>query len=216
MDFVSVYQAYAASISTSTTKRMMAPNDFMEVLQHAFPHIGLERRGNQVLVHALKLKPAEPKVAPSTALEGTDAMAVDAEVSAGPSVEESGNLGASPAPSPYVGGPPEVPMVPGPPTPIPTTPAHHAPRPLLPPPENAEALQAKKQQDRAQLVALLERIDDVRGIPLSTLLILRNLARHPTTRSVLRGTERDLVNLLLIPKFSRISGIILSELSVDL
>ena len=54
--------------------------------------------------------------------------------------------------------------------------------------------------------------DELRGSPLTALLVMRNLARHPNNRRLFLAFESDLANLWTDAKFSKLVGAILSEL----
>jgi hypothetical protein len=54
--------------------------------------------------------------------------------------------------------------------------------------------------------------DELRGIPLTSLLILRNLARHPDNRSMYYPFETQLAALVAQPRYSKLVSSILAEL----
>lgn len=54
--------------------------------------------------------------------------------------------------------------------------------------------------------------DELRGIPLTALLVLRNLARHPDNRSLYYPFEHELANLLAHHRYSKLVSSILVEL----
>ncbi|KAK5673559.1 hypothetical protein QVD99_001001 [Batrachochytrium dendrobatidis] len=57
-----------------------------------------------------------------------------------------------------------------------------------------------------------EANDELRGIPLSAVLVLRNIARHPDNREFFSPFEGDLAQLMLLPRFNKVVGTILAEL----
>ncbi|KAJ1341825.1 hypothetical protein BSLG_003598 [Batrachochytrium salamandrivorans] len=57
-----------------------------------------------------------------------------------------------------------------------------------------------------------EANDELRGIPLSALLILRNIARHPDNHVFFWPFESDLAQLMVLPRFNKVVGSILAEL----
>lgn len=54
--------------------------------------------------------------------------------------------------------------------------------------------------------------DELRGIPLTALLVLRNLARHPDNRRLYYPFEQNLAALVAQPRFSKLASSILAEL----
>jgi hypothetical protein len=54
--------------------------------------------------------------------------------------------------------------------------------------------------------------DELRGIPLTALLVLRNLARHPDNRMLYHPFEQTLASLVAQPRFSKLASSILAEL----
>jgi hypothetical protein len=54
--------------------------------------------------------------------------------------------------------------------------------------------------------------DELRGIPLTALLVLRNLARHPDNRRLYYPFEQTLAALVAQPRFSKLASSILAEL----
>jgi hypothetical protein len=54
--------------------------------------------------------------------------------------------------------------------------------------------------------------DELRGIPLTALLVLRNLARHPDNRKLYYPFEQTLASLVAQPRFSKLASSILAEL----
>ncbi|KAJ2999799.1 AT-rich interactive domain-containing protein 2 [Globomyces sp. JEL0801] len=54
--------------------------------------------------------------------------------------------------------------------------------------------------------------DELIGIPLTALLVIRNIAKHPHNHSFFAPFEKDLTTLLTHPKFSKTVGTILAEL----
>jgi hypothetical protein len=54
--------------------------------------------------------------------------------------------------------------------------------------------------------------DELRGIPLTALLVLRNLARHPDNRRLYYPFEQTLASLVAQPRFSKLASSILAEL----
>ena len=56
--------------------------------------------------------------------------------------------------------------------------------------------------------------DELRGIPLTALLVIRNIARHQNNRNFFWEYEHELVQLLLRPRYSKMAASILVELAV--
>ena len=55
-------------------------------------------------------------------------------------------------------------------------------------------------------------MDELRGIPLTSLLVLRNLARHPDNRSLYYPYEQQLSGLVAQPRYSKLVASILAQL----
>ncbi|RKO92606.1 hypothetical protein BDK51DRAFT_19537, partial [Blyttiomyces helicus] len=61
--------------------------------------------------------------------------------------------------------------------------------------------------------APLQPASELRGVPLTTLLVLRNLAKHPDNRSLFGPYEANLANMMIThPKFAKMIAQVLAEL----